>query len=291
MALLGPYDRSPFAHKGQFGHALLIGGQFGMAGCMILSVQAALRAGCGLATVAVPRDAVTALQVAVPEAICLPDPNPDRITHLPSPLSKYAAVGLGPGLGTHPDSIAVVEALLKNPPTRLVLDADALNILALKPELIKMLPFGAVLTPHPGELDRLVTHNGTALGRLNAARQLAMAQNVFIILKGGYTALCAPNGDVLFNQNGNPGMATGGTGDVLTGFLTGLLAYFDDVLDALVLGIYLHGLAGDLAAQRLGQQALTASALMRMFGKAWMHIEAMRHMPDLLSTAEEEMPF
>jgi NAD(P)H-hydrate epimerase len=96
---------------------------------------------------------------------------------------------------------------------------------------------------------------------------------------------------VLFNQNGNPGMATGGTGDVLTGLLTGLLAYFDDVLDALVLGVYLHGLAGDLAAQRLSQQALTAGAVARMLGKAWLHVDAMRQMPDLLSTAEEEMPF
>jgi NAD(P)H-hydrate epimerase len=291
MALLGPYDRSTFAHKGDFGHALLIGGQFGMAGCMVLAAQAALRAGCGLTSVAVPRACVNALQVAVPEAICVPDAADDRITSLPEILRRYTSIGIGPGMGTKPEAMAVLEALLAMPPARLVLDADAINILAAHKSMLAQVPPGTVLTPHPGEFDRLTTHNGTALGRLQAARELAEKHQLFIILKGGYTALCAPTGDVLFNQNGNPGMATGGTGDVLTGLLTGLLAYFDDVLDALVLGVYLHGLAGDLAAQRLGQQALTASALTRMLGKAWMHVEAMRHMPDLLSTAEEELPF
>jgi len=290
MALLGPYERSNFAHKGDFGHALLIGGQFGMAGCMILASQAALRAGCGLVSVAVPRGCVAALQVAVPEIICLPDGSEERVTTLPKHLQRYASIGIGPGLGTEPEALAVLEALLLNPPSRLLLDADAINLLASSKTLLAQVPPGTVLTPHVGEFDRLASHNGMALGRLQAARDLAQKHQIFILLKGGYTALCAPTGDVLFNQNGNPGMATAGTGDVLTGLLTGLLAYFDDVLDALVLGVYLHGLAGDLAAQRLGQQALTAGALGRMLGKAWMHVEAMRHMPDLLSTAEEELP-
>jgi NAD(P)H-hydrate epimerase len=172
-----------------------------------------------------------------------------------------------------------------------VLDADALNLLAENPDLWAIVPAGTVLTPHPGELDRLAPNNGMALNRLQAARELAKERVVFIVLKGAFTAICTPTGDVLFNQNGNPGMATAGTGDVLTGVLTGLLAYFEDVLDALVLGVYLHGLAGDLASQKVSQQALTAGAVARTLGKAWLHVDAMRQMPDLLSNVEDQMLF
>ena len=291
MAFLGPYERSRFSHKGDYGHALLIGGRIGMCGCMILASQAALRGGCGLVSVAVPRAGLDAMQSAVPEAICLPDPTDDSITMLPEGLERFNAVGIGPGLGKGPGAVAALRKLLKSGRLRLVIDADALTILAENREMLKDLPVGAILTPHPGELDRLVPNSGMALARLAAAQELAKRYTVFVVLKGAFTAICAPTGDVLFNQNGNPGMATGGTGDVLTGLLTGLMAYFDDVLDALVLGIYLHGLAGDLAAQRLSQQALTAGAVARMLGKAWLHVEAMRQMPDLLSSAEEEMPF
>lgn len=291
MAFLGPYERNRFTHKGDYGHALLIGGRLGVCGCMVLAAEAALRAGCGLVSVLIPRAGIVPLQTSVPEAMCLPDPSDDSITTLPEDLVRFTSVGIGPGMGKGTGAAAALRKLLKSGRLRLVIDADALNILADNPEMMRDLPVGAILTPHPGELDRLAPNNGMALARLEAARELAKRHTIFVVLKGAYTAICAPTGDVLFNQNGNPGMATGGTGDVLTGLLTGLLAYFEDVLDALVLGVYLHGLAGDLAAQRISQQALTAGSLVRMLGKAWIHVEAMRQMPDLLSAAEDEMPF
>lgn len=291
MAFLGPYERLRFSHKGDYGHALLVGGRLGVCGCMILASQAALRAGCGLVTVGLPKSGLVALQAAVPEAMVVPDISDDFITGLPEKLDRYTAIGMGPGMGKGPGAVAALQGLLLSKHPRLVLDADALNILAEHKEMLKDLPIGSVLTPHAGELDRLVEHNGTALARLDAARNLAQQHTCFVVLKGAFTAICAPTGDVLFNQNGNPGMATAGTGDVLTGLLTGLLAYFNDPLDALVLGTYLHGLAGDLAAQRLSQQALTAGAVARMLGKAWLHVDAMRQMPDLLSAAEDDVPF
>ena len=253
--------RRKFAHKGDFGHALLMAGSYGKMGAAVLAARACLRAGAGLLTVHVPQNGVAVLQTAFPEAMLSIDGGQEVITTLSESLSNYDAVGVGPGIGIQQATRNVLRLLLEQiGTTPFVLDADALNILAREQSLLKLLPENTILTPHVKELERLTGKTYTnSLDRLRAAQDFAVHYKVILVVKGAHTAVCAPDGAVFFNASGNPGMATAGSGDVLTGIITALLAQGYEPLAAAIIGVYMHGCAGDKAAVRRGQSALIAS--------------------------------
>lgn len=260
--------RARFSHKGTYGHALLLNGSRGSMGAAVLAARACLRAGTGLLTVQVPGCGYGILQTAVPEAMCHTDRSETHWSELP-PLDRYAAIGIGCGIGQHRETAQALKRLLQTARAPLVLDADALNLLAAHPNWMALLPPNSILTPHPKEFERLfgqTAHDFECHARL---REKAQAHHIFIILKGAYTAITGPDGACWFNSTGNPGMATGGSGDVLTGILTGLLVQGYDPQAACLLGVFLHGLAGDLAAQTVSEPGLIAGDLVDFLGKAW----------------------
>ena len=264
-------DRSPFAHKGQMGTALLIAGSYGMAGAAVLASKACMRSGAGKVVVNTPRRNIPILQASVPEAIVRAG-NEETIFTETVDTEDYQAVGIGPGLGQSEQTAIALIAQLRRTQCPLVVDADALNILANHRAWMQQLPKGIIMTPHPKELDRLEGHSADTYERLTKARNLAERLKGYVILKGHYTAICCPDGHIIFNATGNAGMATAGSGDVLTGILTGLLARGYKPQDACVVGVYLHGLAGDLAAQELGEESLIASDIISHLGKAFLKL-------------------
>lgn len=269
-ALLRP--RGKHAHKGNFGRALLVAGSKGMAGASVLAARAALRSGVGLLTVHVPACNNAIVQATVPEAMTSIDSNDccfsDNID-----TCKYNAVGVGPGLGQSRESEAALLALIKECKVPLVLDADALNILSRNREWLLLLPSGSVLTPHPGEFERLFGEYPSRCNAIEAARANACDKGIVILLKGAYTTIVAPDGTLYFNCTGNPGMATGGSGDVLTGIILSLLAQGHSSVNAARIAAYVHGLAGDLAAAELGETALVAGDIISFLPKAWLSVE------------------
>lgn len=259
--------RAKFAHKGTFGHALLVAGSYGKMGAAVLAARAALRSGVGLLTVHAPRCGNVVLQTAVPEAMFSADSGGKYLKKLPDP-SSYRAVGIGCGIGTDPETATALRTLLEQSSQPMVLDADALNLLAQHPEWWPLVPSGSILTPHPKEFERLFGQAPNDFARNDLQRAKARAYQVVILLKGAHTAIATPDGNCYFNTTGNPGMATGGSGDVLTGIITALLAQGYPPKDAALLGAYLHGLAGDLAAAEQGEHALTAGDLVAYLGAA-----------------------
>jgi len=267
-------SRPRFAHKGSFGHALLMGGSPGRMGAMVLATQAALRSGAGLVTAAVPEAGIPIIQASAPEAMCALGCGSEWLTEAPD-LSAYSAIGAGPGMGAKEESVFAMRRLLERTAVPLVLDADALNLMALHRDLLKSIPDRTMLTPHPKEFERLVGRTfATGYDRLQATREAAETWRCTIVLKGAFTAICLPEGHVRFNASGNPGMAKGGSGDALTGLLTGLLAQGYSTTDAAVLGVHLHGLAGDLASQRLGQHGMTAMDVVADLPAAWLGLQS-----------------
>jgi ADP-dependent NAD(P)H-hydrate dehydratase / NAD(P)H-hydrate epimerase len=260
--------RSKFDHKGSFGHALLICGSFGKMGAAVLASRAALRTGAGLLTIHAPSGGYTVLQSAVPEAMVSADTNAQFFSAVPD-TGKYSAIGLGPGLGQHPATVEAVRKLLGVYRKPMVVDADALNILSAHPDLLELVPPQSVLTPHPKEFERLAGKWKNDFERLEKLRGLASKLQVIIVLKGAYSSICLPTGKVYFNPTGNPGMATGGTGDVLTGVIAGLLAQSYAPEDAAMLGVYLHGLSGDLASVEKGVHSLIASDVIEYLPSAY----------------------
>ncbi|MDR2138991.1 MAG: NAD(P)H-hydrate dehydratase [Tannerella sp.] len=260
--------RETFAHKGVFGHALLIAGSRGKMGAAVLAASAGLRSGAGLLTVHLPLRGETTLQTSVPEAMLSLDANEDYVSELPE-LKTYDAVGIGPGLEMQAASQAVLESLLTSAKKPLVLDADALNILSLNKEWMALLPPRTLLTPHPKEFDRLFGVCASGYERLHNAMDMAVEHELIIVLKGACSAICTPEGNVYINITGNPGMATAGSGDVLTGILLGLLAQGYPPDTAAQIGVYLHGLAGNLAAADRSEEGMIAGDLIRMLGKAF----------------------
>ncbi|WP_266367162.1 NAD(P)H-hydrate dehydratase [Tellurirhabdus rosea] len=254
--------RDRFAHKGTFGHALLLAGSYGKIGAAVLASRACLRSGVGLLTVHVPHCGYPILQTAVPEAMCLPDDNAEVLTGFSRVMGEdwgaYSAVGIGPGIGKFPETLGVVRNLLDRARKPVVIDADALNLLGENRDLLGKLPQNSILTPHPREFERLTRRWNNDYEKLTLLREFAKKHQVIVVLKGAHTAIALPDGSVHFNSTGNPGMSTGGSGDVLTGILTALLAQGYDPVEAAVLGVYQHGAAGDRAAQRFGQTAITA---------------------------------
>ncbi|MBP7450361.1 MAG: NAD(P)H-hydrate dehydratase [Flavobacteriales bacterium] len=272
-SLLG--SRPRFAHKGTFGHSLLIAGSSGKMGAAVLATRSALRSGTGLVTARVPQEERTILQTTAPEAMCSVDRDAgDGIGSLPD-LASFTAVGIGPGMGVTADTVLILKNLIQSVRMPCVIDADALNILAENPTWLSFLPQGTILTPHPKEFDRLVgVLSNSGHERLQRARELAIRSRCHLVLKGAWTAICEPTGHVYFNPTGNPGMAKGGSGDALTGLIIGLLAQGYAPKEACVLGVYLHGLAGDLAAKRIGMDGMTAGDLVDAIPAAWRRLRS-----------------
>jgi len=264
--------RGKFSHKGTFGHALLIAGSYGKMGAAVLASKACLRSGVGLLTSHIPRLGYEILQNSIPEAMTSIDPSDTVFTGFPD-LSSYSAVGIGPGLDQKAVSINALQELLSARPTKMVIDADALNMLAGKQELYRLLPPNTILTPHPKELERLVGASENSFQRLQVQLQFSAHYKVIVVCKGANTCITFPNGEVYFNSTGNAGMATGGSGDVLTGIILGLLAQSYSPEEATLIGVYLHGLAGDLAADTFGQQALIAGDIIEQLGAAFLQLE------------------
>lgn len=265
--------RDDFAHKGSMGHALLIAGSYGMAGAAVLSTKACLRAGVGKVTVHTPKRNYDIMQISVPEAVLQIDREETSFSESVD-SDDFDAVGIGPGLGLGENTAIALIGQIRRAQCPVVLDADALNILATHQAWLQQLPKGIIMTPHPAEFDRLMGNasNGD-YDRLTRAVQLAERLQCYILLKGHHSALCMPDGNVLFNSTGNSGMATAGSGDVLTGIITALLARGYERAEACIVGMYLHGLAGDLAAKELGKESLTASDIIDFLPKAFLRIE------------------
>ena len=264
--LLRPRD--PFAHKGTMGHALLVAGSYGMAGAAVLAARACMRSGAGKLTVHTPRRNVNILQTAIPEAVLHTDREETTFSEAVA-TENFQALAIGPGLGTTEQTAIAMIAQLRRAQCPIVADADALNILAAKHAWLQQLPKGIILTPHPKELERLEGQCTDSYERLTKARLLAERLQGYVILKGHHTAICMPDGHIAFNTTGNAGMATAGSGDVLTGILLGLLARGYEQREACILGVYLHGLAGDLAAEETGQESLMASDIIQFLPKAF----------------------
>ena len=265
-SLINP--RKKFAHKGNFGHALLIAGSRGMAGASVLSARACLRSGVGLLTVHAPICNNDILQTSVPEAMVEQDAS-ETCFAMPTDTDDYQAVGIGPGLGQNEETEAALLEQLDGCQTPLVVDADALNILANHRHTLTNLPKGSILTPHPKELERLVGKCQDSYERLTKAIELAHAAKIHIVLKGAYSTIITPTGKCFFNPTGNPGMATAGSGDVLTGIILALLAQGYPAEECAKIGTFVHGLAGDCACKKLGTISLTAGDIISHLPMAW----------------------
>ncbi len=255
-AIYNPRNR--FSHKGNFGHSLIIAGSYGKIGAAILSGRACLRSGAGLLTVHIPKCGYDIMQTAIPEAMVMTDFNSSFITKIEDDLAKYKAIGIGPGIGTASETKIMLRQVFENFEWPVVLDADALNIIASQKDLFPLIPAGSVLTPHPREFERLFGETANDFDRVELALKNATELNCVILLKGHHSLIATPGGKAFFNDTGNAGMATAGSGDVLTGIITGLLAQDYSPVDAAIFGAYLHGLAGDMAAAKLSKEAMIA---------------------------------
>lgn len=265
--------RDDFAHKGAMGNALIIAGSYGMAGAAVLATRACLRSGVGKVTVHTPRRNYLVMQTAVPEAVMQMDHEETYFSESVD-STDFDALGIGPGLGLVENTAIALIGQIRRTSCPIVADADALNILANHQAWMQQLPSGIIMTPHPKEFDRMAgSTSNNDYERLIRAQQMAEHIKGYIILKGHHSALCMPDGHIVFNATGNSGMATAGSGDVLTGILTALLARGYDKGTACQLGMYLHGQAGDLAAKEVGKESLVASDIIQFLPKAFLKLE------------------
>ena len=265
--------RDDFAHKGNMGNALIVAGSYGMSGAAILATRACLRSGAGKVTVHTPKKNYGVMQISVPEAVLHMDHEETAFTEAVN-TDGFDALGIGPGLGCQETTAIAMIAQIRRAQCPIVADADALNILASHRAWMQQLPKGIIMTPHPKELDRLTGSPANAdFERLHRTRELAQSLQAYIILKGHNSALCLPDGQVVFNPTGNSGMATAGSGDVLTGIITALLARGYHQQNACIVGMYLHGLAGDIAVKTLGKEGLTASDIIDYLPHAFKHLD------------------
>ena len=260
--------RNKFDHKGTFGHGLLFSGSLGKMGAVVLGAGAALRTGIGLIGCHIPSGGVLIVQGALPEAMVVPDRNERYLSEI-GDTDSYSAIGIGPGIGTEPESQRVLHGLLTECKKPVVIDADALNILSMNKDWLALIPEGAILTPHLKEFERLTEKADNSFSRLNRQIEFSKEYKCIIVLKGAHTSITTPEGNVFFNSTGNPGMATAGSGDVLTGILLSLLSQGYTPENAAVLGVYLHGLAGDIAAEELCHESIIASDIIKCLAKAF----------------------
>ena len=260
--------RSKFAHKGNMGHALLIAGKKGMAGAAILCAKACMRGGAGKLTVRTPEANVKILQTTVPEAVLDIDIDPNCFSQS-FDTHDFDAMAIGPGIGTSSYTVQAFIEQVSMSKCPVVIDADALTILGSHRGWITQLPRRCILTPHKKELFGLISTTRNSYEELERTRELAMRQQIFIVIKGAYSAVVTPDGSVYFNPTGNPGMATAGSGDVLTGIILSLLAQTYPAEMAVRLGVYLHGLSGDLAADDLCYEGMISSDLVQYLPRAF----------------------
>ena len=264
--------RNRFAHKGNFGHVMIIAGSYGKTGAAVLSAKACLRSGVGLLTCFIPKCGYEVLQISVSEAMVMTDANSSIITKIDDDILKYDSIGIGPGIGTASETRAAIRELVSIYKRPIVLDADALNGLSMEKKL-PALPPGSILTPHPKEFERLLGESKNDFERIEKALQNAKLINCVIVLKGHHTFIATASGKGCFNNTGNAGMATAGSGDVLTGMITSLLAQEYSSEDASILAVYLHGLAGDIAAKEISQEAMIAGDIIDSIGNAFKQLE------------------
>ena len=250
--------RDKFANKGDYGKALIITGSYGMLGAAVLASKGCLRGGAGLVKAYVPEAGFFVLQNDLPELIVLTDSNPEVISDIPD-LSSYNAIAVGPGMGESAEASKAFEKLLNTAKIPLVIDASALNMLGANPALLPKVPAKSILTPHPKEFERIAGKTKDDYDRIKKAKELSKKHDLYIVLKGAHTAIFTPEGKIYFNSTGNPGMATAGSGDVLTGILTAMIAQGYTPLEAAIAGVFIHGYAGDSAARKLSQPSMLAS--------------------------------
>jgi ADP-dependent NAD(P)H-hydrate dehydratase len=258
-------------HKGMQGHALLIGGSYGKIGAMCLASKAALKTGCGLTTVFVPRCGYEIVQISVPEAMVVTDDHENYLSEITFHLEPNA-IGIGPGMGLKMPTQKALHDFLSNTSLPLVIDADALNILAHNPSWVALVSPRTVLTPHPKELERLIGKWHSEEEMFSKAVIFSLVNQVVIVMKGAPTYII--DGDTIYvNTTGNAALATAGSGDVLTGMITSLLAQAYKPIDAAILGVYLHGLTADIAFPETGYQSFIASDIIANIGKAYLSLE------------------
>ncbi|HXB42172.1 MAG TPA: NAD(P)H-hydrate dehydratase [Bacteroidia bacterium] len=266
-ALLKPRQR--FSHKGSYGHALLLAGSTGKTGAAVIAAKACLRSGAGLLTAHLPSSACAIMQTALPEAMVNADENADIISSLPK-NQNFSAIAMGPGTGTSKETAQALKLLIQNAPAPMVLDADALNILAENKTWVSFLPPGTILTPHPKEFDRLCGAHTSDFERLQTARQFAQKNNLIIVLKSAFTTIVLPDKKVFFNSTGNPALAKGGSGDALTGIILGLLSQSYSPENAAIIAVFIHGYAADLYIQKNSAQSMLVSDLIELLPKAFL---------------------
>ncbi len=248
-------NRNTFSHKGIFGHALLFTGSEGKMGASILSAKACIKSGAGLVSVLVPQKYEFMIPISMPEAMTEPYENDTLNIN----LDKFSAIGIGCGIGISTQSKNILSYILKQTNSPVVLDADAINLISLDKSLLKQVPKQSILTPHLKELERLIGRCDNHFERIQKTAEFAKKHHLYILVKGAFSAIITPEKSFYFNTSGNPGMATAGSGDVLTGVITSFLAQKIDVLDALKMAVFVHGRAGDIAKIKLGETALLAS--------------------------------
>ena len=261
--------RYKFSHKGTYGHSLMVGGSLGKMGAIQMATRAAVKSGSGLVTSLVPKSGYQIMQIAVPEAMVLVEEENDA-NELNSVINP-SAIGIGPGMGTDNSSMEILRHFFEQNSTPLVLDADALNLISKHRDLLEILPEGAILTPHPKEFERLVGKWNNDFEKLKLASEFAINYQVVLVLKGAHTAIFDYQGNIYFNSTGNPALATGGSGDVLTGIITSLLAQGMSNKDAAITGVYIHGLAADIAMEDgiESQESFSATDIIAYLGRAF----------------------
>jgi NAD(P)H-hydrate epimerase len=266
--------REVFSHKGTFGHACLIGGSYGKMGAMVLSAHACMKTGAGLTTVVVPECGYEILQTVLPEAMVRVSKGGFHLEEFNTGKIEFDAVGIGPGMGMEPETADALKSLIQNSNVPLVLDADALNVLSENKTWLHFLPAGSILTPHPGEFQRLVGKWETAFEMIEMQKEFSFKFQCIVVLKGAYTSITTPGGNLFFNSTGNPGLAKGGSGDTLTGIITSLCAQGFSTLEAALSGVYLHGLAADLAVSENNEYSLMARDLIAFLPEAISDIQS-----------------
>ncbi len=277
--------REKFSHKGDFGHVMILGGSYGKIGSVNLASSAALRSGAGLVTAYIPKCGYQSLQTALPEVMVISDDSEASISNINFDIEP-SVIGIGVGLGTTAETAKTFESFLKMNKVPLVIDADGLNLLSKKKILLKLVAKQTILTPHPKELERLVGKWSDDFDKLKKVKAFSKKYDVIVIIKGAYS-ITVYEDKLYINTTGNPGMATAGSGDVLTGMISGLVGQGYEPLAAGIFGTYLHGKSADISVEDYGYQSLIASHIIETMGKAYIDLFNQQEEPEENKQEEE----